>query len=118
MNYSVIWLKRVNTRVYWKHCWIKSLLTKKNRVDEEENQKALTYPIAVVVVAFIVTAILLLFVVPVFEDLFKGFGADLPAFTRMVVNMSEWLQEWWWIFLHHYSGCIYVWLFQKTFSSI
>ena len=62
-------------------------------------KKALTYPIAVVVVAFIVTAILLLFVVPVFEDLFKGFGADLPAFTRMVVNMSEWLQEWWWIIL-------------------
>ena len=62
-------------------------------------KKALTYPIAVVVVAFIVTAILLLFVVPVFEDMFKGFGADLPAFTRMVVNMSEWLQEWWWIIL-------------------
>ncbi|MDD1618979.1 MAG: type II secretion system F family protein [Methylococcaceae bacterium] len=62
-------------------------------------KKALTYPIAVVVVAFIVTAILLLFVVPVFEDMFKSFGADLPAFTRMVVNMSEWLQEWWWIIL-------------------
>ena len=62
-------------------------------------KKALTYPIAVLVVAFIVTAILLLFVVPVFEDLFKSFGADLPAFTRMVINMSEWLQEWWWIIL-------------------
>jgi len=62
-------------------------------------KKALTYPIAVVVVAFIVTAILLLFVVPVFEDLFKSFGADLPSFTRMVVNMSKWLQEWWWIVL-------------------
>ena len=62
-------------------------------------KKALTYPIAVLMVAFIVTAILLLFVVPVFEDLFKSFGADLPAFTRMVINMSEWLQEWWWIIL-------------------
>ncbi|MDD5323089.1 MAG: type II secretion system F family protein [Methylococcales bacterium] len=62
-------------------------------------KKALTYPIAVLVVAFIVTAILLLFVVPVFEDLFKSFGADLPAFTRMVITMSEWLQEWWWIIL-------------------
>ncbi|MGZ8189648.1 MAG: type II secretion system F family protein [Methylococcaceae bacterium] len=62
-------------------------------------KKALTYPIAVLVVAFIVTAILLLFVVPVFEDLFKSFGADLPAFTRMVINMSEWLQEWWYIIL-------------------
>ena len=62
-------------------------------------KKALTYPIAVIVVAFIVTAVLLLFVVPVFEDMFKSFGADLPAFTRMVVNMSEWLKEWWWIVL-------------------
>ncbi len=62
-------------------------------------QKALTYPIAVVVVAVIVTAILLLFVVPVFEDLFKGFGADLPGFTRMVIDMSQWLQEYWWMLL-------------------
>lgn len=60
-------------------------------------KKALTYPIAVLVVAFIVTAILLLFVVPVFEDLFKSFGADLPAFTKMVINMSQWLQQYWWM---------------------
>ena len=60
-------------------------------------KKALTYPIAVLVVAFIVTAILLLFVVPVFEDLFKSFGADLPSFTRMVIDMSKWLQQWWWL---------------------
>jgi type IV pilus assembly protein PilC len=62
-------------------------------------KKALTYPIAVIVVAFIVTTILLLFVVPVFEDMFKNFGADLPAFTRMVVTMSQWFKEWWWIVL-------------------
>ncbi len=62
-------------------------------------KKALTYPIAVIVVACIVTAILLLFVVPVFEDLFKSFGADLPSFTRMVIDMSQWLQAYWWIVL-------------------
>ena len=62
-------------------------------------KKALTYPIAVLVVAFIVTAILLLKVVPVFQDLFKGFGADLPAFTQFVIGLSEWLQAWWWILL-------------------
>jgi type IV pilus assembly protein PilC len=56
-------------------------------------KKALTYPIAVLVVALIVTAILLLKVVPVFQDLFKGFGADLPAFTQFVINLSAWLQE-------------------------
>ncbi|MVF11189.1 type II secretion system F family protein [Ketobacter sp. MCCC 1A13808] len=58
-------------------------------------KKAIKYPIAVVIVACIVTAILLLKVVPVFQELFAGFGAELPAFTQMVINISEWLQEWW-----------------------
>ena len=79
-------------------------------------KKALTYPIAVIVVAFIVTAILLLFVVPVFEDLFKGFGADLPAFTRMVVSMSEWLKEWWLIVLGIIILVIYVFGYFKKRS--
>ncbi|WP_068829203.1 type II secretion system F family protein [Pseudomonas sp. BMS12] len=60
-------------------------------------KKAMTYPIAVIVVAFIVTAILLIKVVPQFEDVFAGFGAELPAFTQMVVNLSRWIQEWWWL---------------------
>ena len=59
-------------------------------------KKALTYPIAVLVVAFVVTAILLIFVVPVFEDLFKGFGAELPAFTQFVIGLSTWMQLHWW----------------------
>lgn len=62
-------------------------------------KKALFYPTAVIIVAIIVTAILLLFVVPQFEELFKGFGADLPAFTQLVVNMSRWLQANWYIAL-------------------
>ena len=60
-------------------------------------KKAMFYPIAVMVVALIVTSILLIFVVPQFEQLFSSFGADLPAFTRAVVNMSEFLQAYWWI---------------------
>ncbi|MSR08621.1 MAG: type II secretion system F family protein [Gammaproteobacteria bacterium] len=55
-------------------------------------KKALFYPAAVMVVAVIVTIILLIFVIPQFESLFKGFGADLPAFTRMVINLSEFVQ--------------------------
>ena len=51
-------------------------------------KKALTYPAAVLVVAFVVTTILLIFVIPAFEDLFQGFGADLPAFTRAVIDLS------------------------------
>lgn len=62
-------------------------------------KKAMTYPIAVVVVAVIVTAILLLKVVPQFKEVFANFGADLPAFTLMVIGLSEWLQNWWFIIL-------------------
>jgi type IV pilus assembly protein PilC len=64
----------------------------KTEAIKKKVKKAITYPAAVVVVAFIVTAILLIFVVPQFEELFKGFGADLPAFTQMVVDMSRALQ--------------------------
>jgi type IV pilus assembly protein PilC len=55
--------------------------------------KALFYPAAVLVVAVIVTVILLIFVIPQFEALFKGFGADLPAFTQMVINLSRFVQS-------------------------
>ena len=59
-------------------------------------KKAMTYPIAILVVASIITMILLIFVIPQFEQLFAGFGADLPAMTKAVVAMSKWMQEWWW----------------------
>src|SRR5580693_4111494 len=56
-------------------------------------KKALFYPAAVLVVAVIVTVVLLLFVIPQFEALYKGFGADLPAFTQAVINLSRFLQH-------------------------
>lgn len=62
-------------------------------------KKAMFYPIAVLVVALIVTSILLIFVVPQFQDIFSGFGAELPAFTLMVIGISEFMQEYWWIML-------------------
>ncbi|MDH0688939.1 type II secretion system F family protein [Stutzerimonas stutzeri] len=62
-------------------------------------KKAMNYPIAVVVVAIIVSAILLIKVVPQFQEVFANFGAELPAFTLMVIGLSETLQEWWFIVL-------------------
>jgi type IV pilus assembly protein PilC len=56
-------------------------------------KKALFYPAAVLVVAIVVTMILLIFVIPQFESLFKGFGADLPAFTQMVIDLSRFVQD-------------------------
>jgi type IV pilus assembly protein PilC len=79
-------------------------------------KKALTYPIAVIVVAVIVTAILLIFVVPVFEELFASFGADLPAFTQMVIDMSKFLQVWWWAVLGILVGIGFVWTNAKRRS--
>ncbi|RRU68459.1 type II secretion system F family protein [Stenotrophomonas maltophilia] len=62
-------------------------------------KKALFYPAMVVVVAFVVSAILLMFVVPQFEEVFKSFGADLPAFTQMIVGASRLMLSWWWLLL-------------------
>ncbi|MFP5506522.1 MAG: type II secretion system F family protein, partial [Gammaproteobacteria bacterium] len=70
-------------------------------------KKAMFYPTAVMVVAFIVTAILLIFVVPQFESLFSNFGADLPAFTQMVVNMSRFMQESWYLVFGGIGAVIY-----------
>lgn len=60
-------------------------------------KSAMNYPIAVLAVASVVSGILLIKVVPQFEDIFKGFGAELPQFTQMVVNMSRWMQAYWWV---------------------
>ncbi len=60
-------------------------------------KKALMYPIIVIVAAVVVSAILLIWVIPQFKEVFTSFGADLPAFTLMVINISDWLQAYWWI---------------------
>jgi type IV pilus assembly protein PilC len=70
-------------------------------------KKAMNYPIAVIVVALIVSAILLIKVVPQFEQVFSSFGAELPAFTLMVVGLSEFLQEWWLLVLVGIGASIY-----------
>lgn len=70
-------------------------------------KKAMNYPIAVVVVAVIVTAILLIKVVPQFQDVFSNFGAELPAFTLMVIGLSEALQAWWYVVLAGFVGAAY-----------
>jgi type IV pilus assembly protein PilC len=70
-------------------------------------KKALFYPTAIVVVAFIITAILLIFVIPQFESMFQGFGADLPALTKMVIELSKIFQEWWWAIFGGLGGGVY-----------
>ncbi|MDG1215620.1 MAG: type II secretion system F family protein [Luminiphilus sp.] len=62
-------------------------------------KKALTYPIAVIAVAIVVTGVLLIKVVPQFAETFRGFGADLPGFTLFVLAISKWVQSWWFMML-------------------
>ncbi|WP_225763034.1 type II secretion system F family protein [Stenotrophomonas sp. Marseille-Q4652] len=69
-------------------------------------KKALFYPTMVMAVALLVSSILLIWVVPQFEDVFKGFGADLPAFTQMIVAASRFMVSWWWLMLLIVGGSI------------
>ena len=70
-------------------------------------KSALTYPVAVMVVAFIVVAVIMIWVVPAFKDVFKSFGADLPAPTLVVIAMSEFFVKFWWAIFGGIGGGIY-----------
>jgi type IV pilus assembly protein PilC len=85
----------------------------KTEAIKKKIKKALFYPAAVVVVAFVVTAILLIYVIPEFESLFQGFGADLPAFTRFVIDISNFVQTKGWLIVLVVGGGIGGFLYAK-----
>jgi type IV pilus assembly protein PilC len=70
-------------------------------------KKALFYPAAVIVVAIIVTVVILMFVIPQFKELFSSFGADLPAFTLLVIGASDILRDWWWAIFLGVGAAVY-----------
>jgi type IV pilus assembly protein PilC len=74
-----------------------ALYQEKTMALKNKIKSALTYPIAVLVVAFIVLCVIMIFVIPAFKEVFKSFGADLPAPTLMVIAMSEFFVRWWWL---------------------
>ncbi len=88
----------------------------KTEAIKKKIKKALFYPAAVMVVAVVVTAILLIFVIPEFETLFQGFGADLPAFTRMVINISEFVRSQGWLIMIAIVAAVgsYLWLKKRS----
>jgi len=77
---------------------LEKIATYKEKIENIKSKikSALFYPTAIVIVAFIITAILLIFVIPQFEALFADFGADLPGLTKVVISMSKTFTEWWW----------------------
>ena len=70
-------------------------------------KSALTYPIAVLTVAFVVVAVIMIFVIPAFKDVFTSFGADLPAPTLIVIAMSEFFVSYWWAIFGAIGGGLY-----------
>ncbi len=70
-------------------------------------KSAMTYPIAVIVFAFIITAVIMIFVIPAFKEVFSSFGADLPAPTLIVIAMSDFFVEYWWAIFGGLGGSIF-----------
>lgn len=70
-------------------------------------KSALFYPISIVVIAFIITAVIMIFVIPAFKELFKGFGADLPGPTLFVMSISDFFVAWWWAIFAIVGGSVY-----------
>lgn len=89
-----------------------ALYLEKTEILKRKIKKSLAYPIAILSIAFIVSGILLLFVVPQFKELFASFGATLPFFTLMVVNLSEFIRTYWWaiglVIISFVGGVIYL----------
>jgi type IV pilus assembly protein PilC len=73
-------------------------------------KSALFYPVSIIVVAFVITAIIMIFVIPAFKDLFSSFGADLPGPTLVVMAISDFFVKWWWAIFGAIGGGIYAFL--------
>lgn len=74
-------------------------------------KSALFYPISIIIVAFIITAVIMIFVIPAFKELFSSFGADLPAPTVIVMNMSDFFVEYWWAIFGSIGGALWFFLY-------
>jgi type IV pilus assembly protein PilC len=77
-------------------------------------KSALVYPISIIVVAFVITAVIMIFVIPAFKELFSSFGSDLPTPTLIVMNISDIFVEWWWAIFGSIIGSL--WFFFYTWK--
>ena len=72
---------------------------------------ALFYPVAIIIVAFIITSVIMIFVIPAFKDVFKSFGADLPAATLLVIAISDFFTQYWWAIFLGIGGSIFAFFY-------
>ncbi|MDL1864415.1 type II secretion system F family protein [Betaproteobacteria bacterium PRO5] len=81
-------------------------------------KSALFYPISIIVVAFVITAVIMIFVIPAFKELFQGFGADLPAPTLMVMAISDFFVDYWWAIFGSVGGGLYAFFYTWKRSTV
>ncbi|CAD84507.1 MULTISPECIES: type II secretion system F family protein [Nitrosomonas] len=81
-------------------------------------KSALFYPISIIVVAFVITAVIMIFVIPAFKELFQGFGADLPAPTLMVMAISDFFVDYWWAIFGCVGGGLYAFFYTWKRSTV
>lgn len=74
-------------------------------------KSALFYPISIIVVAFAITAVIMIFVIPAFKELFANFGADLPAPTLIIMGISDFFVAWWWAIFGSIGGGLYTFFY-------
>jgi len=74
-------------------------------------KSALFYPVSIIVIAFVITAVIMIFVIPAFKELFKSFGADLPAPTLIIMGISDWFVAWWWAIFSILGGGLYTFFY-------
>ena len=79
----------------------------KTQAIKSKIKSALFYPVSIIVIAFVITAVIMIFVIPAFKDLFKNFGADLPAPTLVVMAISDFFVTWWWAIFGGIGGGLY-----------
>src|SRR5215210_5717946 len=84
-----------------------ALYQEKTMAIKSKIKSALMYPIAVIVVAFVVLTVIMIFVIPAFEDVFKSFGGELPGPTLVVIAMSKFFVAWWWAIFSLLGGGLY-----------
>lgn len=81
-------------------------------------KSALFYPLSIIIVAFIITAVIMIFVIPAFKDLFQGFGADLPAPTLMIMAISDFFVDYWWAIFGGIGASLYAFFYVWKRSAI
>jgi len=74
-------------------------------------KSALFYPISIIVIAFVITAVIMIFVIPAFKELFSNFGADLPAPTLIIMGISDFFVQWWWAIFGGIGGFFYTFFY-------